>query len=127
MTVPTPRFASRLSLGDAVALFGLTPRALRFYEERGLVRAHRDQLNHRYYDAEARRQLAWIAVLRRAGVPLDAIARMLEAELEGEDIQRSAARALKAREQELEHKIAQVRDAIRSLAGDRPATAWARP
>lgn len=69
----------RLSLTDARAMFGLSARALRYYEERGLVRAERDGTNARWYDAVARRRLAWIAKLRHA-VPLDEIAEIIRAD-----------------------------------------------
>ncbi|MGH6965845.1 MAG: MerR family transcriptional regulator [Phenylobacterium sp.] len=70
----------RLGLGEACRLFGFTPRALRLYDERGLVRAERDHLNRRYYDDAGRERLAWIAQLRRARVSLPDIRSVLEAE-----------------------------------------------
>ena len=69
----------RLAVADARKLFGLTGRALRYYEELGLVAAHRDHTNARWYDAVARRRLEWIARLRRH-VPLHDIAEVLRAE-----------------------------------------------
>jgi DNA-binding transcriptional MerR regulator len=60
----------RLGMSGAMRLFGLTARALRFYEEKGLVEARRDRLNARYYDPVARGRLEWIARLRKAGVSL---------------------------------------------------------
>lgn len=70
----------RLGMASAMRLFGLTARALRFYEERGLVEARRDRLNARYYDPVARGRLEWIARLRRAGVSLPDIEEVLAAE-----------------------------------------------
>lgn len=69
----------RLAVADARRLFGLTGRALRYYEQLGLVAAHRDHTNARWYDAAARRRLEWIARLRRS-VPLHDIADVLRAE-----------------------------------------------
>lgn len=75
---------SRLGIREACNLFDLTPRALRFYEDAGLVEAHRDRNNHRYYDAEGRRRLTWIALLRRGDISVADIRRVLDAEdLEG--------------------------------------------
>lgn len=68
----------RVAISDATQLFGLTPRALRFYEERGLVEACRDRLNTRYYDVAACRRLAWIVRLRRGGVALADIREVLQ-------------------------------------------------
>jgi len=58
-------------------LFGLSARAIRFYEERGLVEARRDRLNRRRYDRRARTRLQTIAQFRRAGLALDDIAEIL--------------------------------------------------
>lgn len=73
---------ARLSLGDAMQLFGVTARALRFYEEAGLVVARRDRRNHRYYDHDARQRIGWIVALRAAGVPLRAIEETLRCDSE---------------------------------------------
>jgi DNA-binding transcriptional MerR regulator len=70
----------RLGMGDAMKLFGMTARALRFYEEKGLVEARRDRLNARYFDGAARQRLAWISRLRAAGVSLPEICDVLRAE-----------------------------------------------
>ncbi|WP_293906534.1 MerR family transcriptional regulator [Phenylobacterium sp.] len=70
----------RLGMANAMRIFGMTARALRFYEERGLVEARRDRLNARYYDPVARGRLAWISRLRKAGVSLTDIEDVLRAE-----------------------------------------------
>ena len=70
MTTPNIHHLPRLGLSNAMRIFGLTARALRFYEEKGLIEAHRDRLNCRYYDATARNRLEWIARLRREGLTL---------------------------------------------------------
>jgi len=54
-------------------LYGLTPRAIRFYEERGLVESGRDMFNRRLYDMAARE-------LRRAGLGLEEIEGILTVE-----------------------------------------------
>ena len=79
MKLETFHQPKRLPLAEASRLFGLTSRALRYYEERGLVIAQRDRTNARWYDPIARRRLEWISRLRRA-VPLDAIAEVIRAE-----------------------------------------------
>lgn len=73
----------RLGMSGAMRLFGLTARALRFYEEKGLVEARRDRLNARYYDPIARGRLEWIARLRKAGVSLPDIEDVLAADEDG--------------------------------------------
>jgi DNA-binding transcriptional MerR regulator len=74
------RHLPRLGMSAAMRIFGMTARALRFYEERGLVSARRDRLNVRYFDAVARGRLEWIARLRRADISIPDIKRVLEAE-----------------------------------------------
>jgi DNA-binding transcriptional MerR regulator len=64
------RHLPRIGIGEAMRLYGMTPRAIRFYGEKALVTPKRDRLNHRYYDHEARQRLAWIGSLRRAGLSL---------------------------------------------------------
>lgn len=74
------RNLTRMGLGQASRFYGLTPRALRFYEQVGLVDSRRDRLNVRSYEGPARRRLSWISTLRKAGVTLRRIQAALEAE-----------------------------------------------
>ena len=78
-------------ISDLAKLYGLTPRAIRFYEERGLIQTSRDRLNTRRYDARARDRLKAIAELRRAGLGLDDIEEILRAGENGADAQRDCA------------------------------------
>jgi DNA-binding transcriptional MerR regulator len=75
-------------------LFGLSARAIRFYEERGLVEARRDRLNRRRYDRRARTRLQVIAQFRRAGLPLDDIEEILTLQDRSEDAADHVARAI---------------------------------
>jgi DNA-binding transcriptional MerR regulator len=110
-----PHQFSRLTLRDAVRLFGLTARALRFYEERGLVQAHRDQSNARYYDAAARMQLEWISRLRAGGIGLADIQEVLTAEAERGRGAQCALTKLAARRRELQRKLALTDEIVASL------------
>jgi DNA-binding transcriptional MerR regulator len=56
---------------------GMTPRALRFYEARGLVRPVRSDSGRRIYGSGELARLTAIAALKRAGFSLAEIARML--------------------------------------------------
>ena len=67
-----------VSIGDLARQLGVTPRALRHYQDRGLVRSHRLSGNVRGYDAEAVEQLETITALRAVGLPLSAIREVLE-------------------------------------------------
>lgn len=99
------RHLPRLGIAGAMRLYGMTARALRFYEERGLIEARRDRLNARFYDAAARRRLEWISRLRRAGVGLPQIEEVLEAETESE-ARAAAAAALAVRRSKLAAEMA---------------------
>ncbi len=56
----------------------VTARAIRFYEELGLIQTQRDSLNRRCVDAANREKLAFIARLRRGGVSLFNIGKALD-------------------------------------------------
>jgi DNA-binding transcriptional MerR regulator len=67
------------TISHVCVLFDMTPRAIRFYEERGLISPARDRKNRRIFDGPARKRLKLIADLRRAGLPLREIGALLEA------------------------------------------------
>ena len=69
----TGTHASDVSLKGVTAQFGLTARAVRYYEEVGLIVTRRDRGNRRRYDPRAVSHLGIIAELRRAGRAIDDI------------------------------------------------------
>ena len=105
----------RLGMGDAMRLFGMTARALRFYEEKGLVEARRDRLNARYFDGPARQRLAWISRLRAAGVSLPEICEVLQAEEDDGRGRECALAKVERRRAELASELARVDETIASL------------
>lgn len=74
----TNAMAWGVTIGQLCCLFNLTPRAIRFYEERGLVTAARDGRNRRIFDHQARQRLQFIADLRRARLSLHEIRDVLD-------------------------------------------------
>ncbi len=77
-----PISAARVIMtAEASRRFGLTPRAMRYYEERGLIDVDRDWQNRRCYDEAAQQRLAWIATLRSARLPLRDVEDVLLAEV----------------------------------------------
>ena len=69
-----------ITIGDAAAATGLTPKAIRLYELRGLVEpAERTAAGYRTFSVDALRRLRFIAASRRLGLHLDQIAEILEA------------------------------------------------
>src|ERR1044072_1899042 len=85
-----------LDIREVVRRTGLTSRALRFYEARGLVRPLRTHSGRRLYGAEALEGINQIVALTGAGLPLAQIqrlparrpldlARLIDAQLEALD------------------------------------------
>jgi DNA-binding transcriptional MerR regulator len=113
--------------------FGCTPRALRFYEDKGLLAPARDGLN-RIYSHKDRGRLQLILRGKRVGLPLAEIREMLDLYELGDGGVQQAARSLgKFREQvavlerqrgDLDKAIADLKDAIaileQKLAETRP-------
>ncbi len=62
-----------LSIGGVVRLTGLTERALRFYEERGLINPSRTQARRRVYGADDLKRIHAITALQSAGYSLERI------------------------------------------------------
>lgn len=80
MPAPTPLgssdLASLLTIGDVARRYGLTLRALRFYEDRGMVKPLRHGTT-RFYDPAACRRIEVILRGKHLGYTLTAIAAML--------------------------------------------------
>jgi len=101
----TPWKLARLGIGQAQRAYRMTARALRLYDEIGLVRADRDRSNARYFDAEAQTRLEWIAALRPAGLSLLDLREVLDAEDENGLGRQLAVAKLHARRNELANAI----------------------
>ncbi len=71
---------SGYSISEIATHLGVTQRALRYYEEVGLVKPRRSRQNIRVYAGQALVNLETIAVLRRAGVDIETITWVLGAE-----------------------------------------------
>ena len=59
-----------LSIGDLARRTGLTVSAIRFYEEKGLVEAHRTAGNQRRFPRSDIRRLSFILIAQRLGLAL---------------------------------------------------------
>src|SRR5258705_7406010 len=62
-----------LTIGQVSRRCGVAASALRFYEERGLIRSERAGSGHRRYPRPVLRRIAFIVVAQRIGVSLDDI------------------------------------------------------
>ncbi|MBP6877255.1 MAG: MerR family transcriptional regulator [Phenylobacterium sp.] len=127
MQMKSPSDAECIPLGEVMRRLDLTARAIRYYEELGLVRAGRDQLNRRRYDEDALSRLAAIAEFRRAGLSLDDIAAILSRQDAGGD--RSAhidyaVSRLSERLKVLEQERREAEAALSALLVHRKAAPW---
>jgi DNA-binding transcriptional MerR regulator len=68
-----------ISIGEAAAQLRMSPSALRYYDERGLVCPRARQAGRRMYGSEELRRLAFIKIAHRLGLPLDTAAAVLDA------------------------------------------------
>lgn len=104
-------------IADVADLTGLTPRAIRYYEERGLIVPQRDVSGVRLYDAVSRGRLLTIAALRRAGLTLEDISHVLAPASSGEAVDRgAAAEKLKRQRAALQQVLQQIELALTTLA-----------
>src|SRR5690348_11108319 len=69
--------AELLTIGEVARRSGVASSALRFYEDRGLIRAERVGSGHRRFPRAVLRRIAFIVFAQRIGLSLDEIGREL--------------------------------------------------
>src|ERR687890_1174287 len=65
--------ADPLTIGEVATRSGVAASALRFYEERGLIRSERASSGHRRFARPVIRRVAFIVFAQRVGLSLDEI------------------------------------------------------
>ncbi len=120
-SLPVSARGPGLGIGEVTKLFGVTQRALRFYEERGLIHAVRDRQNCRRYDCRTRATLELIARLRRAGMSIPHVRLVLEARELGYDARGCAHRLIAAQREGLRRQLAEL-DGLENWLDSAPAT-----
>lgn len=70
--------SDELTVSQVAARSGFTPSALRFYERRGLIAAHRSAGGQRRYERDVLRRLAFIAAAKHVGLSLTEITQALD-------------------------------------------------
>jgi DNA-binding transcriptional MerR regulator len=121
MTLVNVHHLPRLGLSNAMRVFGLTARALRFYEEKGLIEARRDRFNARYYDPVARGRLEWIARLRKANVSLPDIEEVLRADEEDGRGREVALLKVARRREAVQEELAAIDQTLAELQAHTPS------
>lgn len=117
MTVP----AQFLSPSEAAQRLGVSAKALRLYEARGLVRPIRTEAGWRAYGPDEMRRAAEIAALRGLGFSLTHVARVLNGDAQGLEPSLAAHQArLEAQFKGLSGTIAKVRSLRQGLVEGRP-------
>jgi MerR family redox-sensitive transcriptional activator SoxR len=66
-----------LTIGELSARSGVAPSALRFYEDRGLIRSTRNSGNQRRFEQAMLRRVAFIRTAQRVGLSLEEIGEAL--------------------------------------------------
>jgi DNA-binding transcriptional MerR regulator len=117
-----------LTIGEVSRLYGVTLRALRFYEQRGLLKPIR-RGGARFYDAVQKVRLQMILKGKHLGFTLTEIAELLETEsgkdkksddfVLDEKMVMSQLRHLEERRADLDQAIEELRTAHRKLVGQR--------
>lgn len=107
---PFERPARDVSIGKAADLAGTTVRALRHYEDLGLLAPRRSRGNMRLYSKEQIDQACVIVGLRRFGVGLQEIMDALRPEVGGD--RRAIARLMSLRLDELKRQQADLEAAL---------------
>ncbi|CAE6930469.1 hypothetical protein R75471_04737 [Paraburkholderia domus] len=74
-----------LTVRDAAERLGVTPRTLKYYEERGLVSPSRSEGRYRLYDEDDLKRFGRILRLRSLGFSLHGVTEMLKRPLEAVD------------------------------------------
>jgi DNA-binding transcriptional MerR regulator len=67
-----------IPIGEAARRLGVNPSALRYYDQRGLLRPAGRRGGRRVYGADELRRLAFIHLLHRLGISLDTAAAILD-------------------------------------------------
>lgn len=110
-----------LSTAETVAALGVTARALRIYEQRGLVKPLRTAAGWRTYGPDALARLHQIVTLKRLGLSLAAIGDLLKGRLDALDT------VLALQEDVLRRQRSEADQALVLLAAARAKLAGGRP
>lgn len=107
-----------LNPSEAARQLGISAKALRVYEERGLIAPQRSAAGWRAYDAAAMARAAEIVRLRALGIGLDEVARVLAGDRQAvERVLATHEAALQARARNLYDNVQEIRRMRAALGG----------
>ncbi|RRS01791.1 MerR family transcriptional regulator [Glycomyces terrestris] len=117
-----------MRIGELAEATGATVRALRYYEEQGLLHAERSPSGQRVYSPDAVEQVRWVRMLLANGLPSRAIAKLRRCRSADEVTpeQRAVIREEHARIEAEYRRVAATKDrfeAMLSFIGDDPGRA----
>ena len=98
-------------ISDLATEFDISPRTIRFYEEKGLISPQRTKGNQRIYDKRDRARLKLILRGKRFGYSLDEIAEMIGMT----DLNMSEVEQIEKSLDYAKKKLAEIRDRIKDL------------
>ncbi len=113
-----------LSIDEVVRQTGLTSRALRFYEARGLLKPLRTGSGRRLFDGAQLARIHQIVTLKKAGLSLMQIGRLIDQKaLNMEDLLRSQIESLDAQAKEIALARATLKTALSRIMAGAPLDA----
>ncbi|MBQ6450321.1 MAG: MerR family transcriptional regulator [Solobacterium sp.] len=105
-----------MTITEVSEKFGISPDTLRYYEKAGLIpHVTRSVGGARDYQEN---DLQWVQLavcLRRAGLPIEAISRYVELNLQGEGTLAERVELLKTQREELQKQIRETEEALQLL------------
>lgn len=105
-----------MTITEVSEKFGISPDTLRYYEKAGLIpHVTRSAGGARDYQEN---DLQWVQLavcLRRAGLPIEAISRYVELNLQGEGTLAERIELLKTQREELQKQIRETEEALQLL------------
>lgn len=75
--MPTTKPSRLLTIGDVAERTGCATSTLRFYEDRGLISSHRNDVGYRRYEPDVIRRVSFIRTAQRVGLSLSEIGEAL--------------------------------------------------
>jgi MerR family transcriptional regulator, redox-sensitive transcriptional activator SoxR len=104
-----PRMSDLLTISQVVKRSGVAASALRFYEERGLIRSERSGSGHRRFPRAVLRRIAFIVFAQRIGLTLEEIGgELARLPSEGAPTRRDWARLSTAWTSRIDERIAEL-------------------